>query len=129
MENLDPAPPPKSRMGKWRVFGPRAVSSLIWGEGGFAVPFYFVQDCSRLFAHLSRFSPFFSNKEPGRFQSKRTIKKRGHTMHSFHSETLNMLLEATYIIRLKSLISDPRCFLLCLPIKFDSLTSFHFLLA
>ena len=47
MENLDP-PPPKSRMGKWRVFALRAASPLIWGGGGgwgFAVPFYFVQDC------------------------------------------------------------------------------------
>ena len=37
MENLDPPvppPPPKSRMGKWRVFGLRAASSLIWAEGG-----------------------------------------------------------------------------------------------
>ena len=37
--------PPKSRMGKWRVFALRAASSLIWGGWGFAVPFYFVQDC------------------------------------------------------------------------------------
>ena len=39
--------PLKSRMGKWRVFALRAPSSLIWGGGGwgFAVPFYFVQDC------------------------------------------------------------------------------------
>ena len=44
-ENLDPPPPPKSRMGKWRVFALRAPSSLIWGGWGFAVPFYFVQDC------------------------------------------------------------------------------------
>ena len=41
-----PPLPPKSRMGKWRVFGLRAVSSLIWGGWGFAVPFYFVQDCN-----------------------------------------------------------------------------------
>ena len=42
-----PPLPPKSRMGKWRVFALRAASSLIWGGGwGFAVPFYFVQDCS-----------------------------------------------------------------------------------
>ena len=45
MENLDPPSPPKSRMGKWRVFALRAASSLIWGGWGFAVPFYFVQDC------------------------------------------------------------------------------------
>ena len=32
-------------MGKWRVFALRAASSLIWGGWGFAVPFYFVQDC------------------------------------------------------------------------------------
>ena len=40
-----PPLPPKSRMGKWRVFALRAPSSLIWGGWGFAVPFYFVQDC------------------------------------------------------------------------------------
>ena len=45
MENLDPPLPPKSRMGKWRVFALCAPSSLIWGGWGFAVPFYFVQDC------------------------------------------------------------------------------------
>ena len=48
--NGKPRPPfpPKSRMRKWRVFALRAPSSLIWGGGGwgFAVPFYFVQDCS-----------------------------------------------------------------------------------
>ena len=44
-----PPLPPKSRMAKWRVFALRAPSSLIFGGGwgwGFAVPFYFVQDCS-----------------------------------------------------------------------------------
>ena len=47
MENLDPPPrsPPKSKMGKWRVFALRAASSLIWWGWEFAVPFYFVQDC------------------------------------------------------------------------------------
>ena len=45
MENVDPPPLSKSRMGKWRGFALRAASSLIWGDGGFAVPFYFVQDC------------------------------------------------------------------------------------
>ena len=46
-----PLPPPdKSRMGKWRVFALRAASSLIWGGWGFAVPFYFVQDCSQIAA-------------------------------------------------------------------------------
>ena len=44
-----PLPPPKSRMGKWRVFALRAASSLILGGRGFAVPFYFVQDCSSQF--------------------------------------------------------------------------------
>ena len=33
-------------MEKWRVFALRAASSLIWGGWGFAVPFYFVQDCN-----------------------------------------------------------------------------------
>jgi len=46
MENLDPPLPPKSRMGKWRIFSLRAASSLIWEGWGFAVPFYFVQDCA-----------------------------------------------------------------------------------
>ena len=41
MENLDPSPsPPKSMMGKWRVFALRAASSLIWGDGGLL--FYFI---------------------------------------------------------------------------------------
>ena len=44
-----PLPPPKSRMGKWRVFALRAASLLILGGRGFAVPFYFVQDCSSWF--------------------------------------------------------------------------------
>ena len=53
MENLDPPPPPppQTNMAKWQVFALRAASSLIWGGGvgwGFAVPFYFVQDCSNL---------------------------------------------------------------------------------
>ena len=50
MENLDPPPllHPKSRVEKWRVFALRAASSLIWRGWGFAVPFYFVQDCSSI---------------------------------------------------------------------------------
>ena len=44
-EKPRPPLPPKSRMGKWCVFALRAPSSLIWGGWGFAVPFYFVQDC------------------------------------------------------------------------------------
>ena len=59
MENLDPPPPPpqiKDGIGKWRVFALRAASSLIWGGGwGFAVPFYFVQDCTSCFIP----SPYF----------------------------------------------------------------------
>ena len=47
-----PPPPrllhPKSRVEKWRVFALRAASSLIWRGWGFAVPFYFVQDCSSI---------------------------------------------------------------------------------
>ena len=38
-----PPLPPKSGMGKWRVFALRAPSSLIWGDGGLL--FHFVQDC------------------------------------------------------------------------------------
>ena len=42
-----PPLPRQSKMGKWRVFGLRAASSLIWGKGlGFAVQFYFVQEIS-----------------------------------------------------------------------------------
>ena len=46
MENLDPPPHPKSKMGKWRVVALRAASSLIWGGGGWglSVPFNFVPD-------------------------------------------------------------------------------------
>ena len=37
----------KIKDGKMVRFGSCAASSLIWeGGGGFAVPFYFVQDCS-----------------------------------------------------------------------------------
>ena len=43
---MTPPSPPKSKMEKWRVFALRAASSLIWGGWGFAVPFYFVQDCN-----------------------------------------------------------------------------------
>ena len=51
MENLDPLPPPPQiKDGKMARFGFCAASSLIWGGGGggwgFAVPFYFVRDCS-----------------------------------------------------------------------------------
>ena len=54
MENLDLPSPPKSKMGKWRVFALRAASSLIWGGWGFAVPFYFVQDCSLIICNHNR---------------------------------------------------------------------------
>ena len=63
MQNLDPPPPPpKSRMGKWRVFALRAASSLIWGGMGFAVPFHFVQDCSKLRLHCRLAYPEVSVK-------------------------------------------------------------------
>ena len=39
-------PPPQINDGKMARFCPRAASSLIWGGWGFAVPFYFVQNCS-----------------------------------------------------------------------------------
>ena len=41
-----PRLPPNQGWEKWRVVALRAASSLIWGGWGFAVPFYFVQDCS-----------------------------------------------------------------------------------
>ena len=74
MENLDPPspPPPEIKDGKMARFWPSRGFILDLGGRGFAVPFYFVQDCRRLFAHLTRYSPFFPNKETGRFQSKRT---------------------------------------------------------
>ena len=34
-----PPCPPKSRMGKWRVFALHGASSLIWGDGGFLFHF------------------------------------------------------------------------------------------
>ena len=45
MENLGP-PPPQIKDEKWRFFSLHTASSLIWRVCGFAVPFYFVQDCS-----------------------------------------------------------------------------------
>ena len=49
-----PLLPPKSRMGKWPVFALLAASSLIWGGWGFAVPFYFVQDCTAGASHARK---------------------------------------------------------------------------
>ena len=51
--------PPKSRMEKWRLFALRAASSLIWGEWGFAIPFYFVQDCR---SSETSFPHFYANR-------------------------------------------------------------------
>ena len=49
MENLDP-PPPQIKDGKMASFCPSRGFIIDWGGGGggcgFAVPFYFVQDCS-----------------------------------------------------------------------------------
>ena len=49
---LSPPPPPQIKDGKMARFGSCAASSLLWGGGGrgggFAVPFYSVQDCSFL---------------------------------------------------------------------------------
>ena len=38
--------PPNQRWENGAFFALRAASSLIWGGWGFAVPFYFVQDCN-----------------------------------------------------------------------------------
>ena len=42
--------PPCSQIkdGKMVHFGFRTASSLIWGDGGFTIPFHLVQDCSYL---------------------------------------------------------------------------------
>ena len=42
--------PPCSQIkdGKMVHFGFRMASSLIWGDGGFTIPFHLVQDCSYL---------------------------------------------------------------------------------
>ena len=47
--------PPKSRMGKWRVFALRAASSLIWGGDG-RLLFHFI--LSKIVAYYPR-RPFF----------------------------------------------------------------------
>ena len=50
MENLDPFSPPNREDEKMARFGFRAAYiSLFWvvGKVGFAVPFYFDQDCSQ----------------------------------------------------------------------------------
>ena len=48
MENLDPPPPPPPQIkdGKMARFCPSSGFILDLGGWGFAVPFYFVQDCS-----------------------------------------------------------------------------------
>ena len=53
MENVEP---PKSRMGKWRVFALCAASSLIWGGGGGRLLFHFI--LSKIVAKVV-LSPFF----------------------------------------------------------------------
>ena len=46
MENLDPPSPPQIKDGKMVRFCPsRAFIRALGGGMGFAVPFYFVQDC------------------------------------------------------------------------------------
>ena len=55
-----PPLPPKSKMEKWRVFALCAASSLIWGGWGFAVPFYFVQNCSHFPTGCIYWSDFHS---------------------------------------------------------------------
>ena len=46
LDKINGKPRPPSPPKKWRVFALRAASSLFWWGWGFAVPFYFVQDCS-----------------------------------------------------------------------------------
>ena len=46
MENLDPPPPPQIKDGKMVCFCPSCGFICDLGGMGFAVPFYFVQDCS-----------------------------------------------------------------------------------
>ena len=52
-----PPLPPQSKMGKWRVFGLRAASSLIWGRGVGVC-------CSILFCprNLNEFEPLLTPK-------------------------------------------------------------------
>ena len=45
MENLDPPPPFQIKDGKMARFCPSRAFILALGGMGFAVPFYFVQDC------------------------------------------------------------------------------------
>ena len=54
MENLDPPFPPKSRMGKWRVFVLRAPSSLIWGNGDLLFHFILSKIVAKLSSQISR---------------------------------------------------------------------------
>ena len=55
MENLDPPPlPPKSRMGKWRVFALLAPSSLIWGDGDLLFHFILSKIVAKLWSQISR---------------------------------------------------------------------------
>ena len=54
MENLDPPPLPKSRMGKWRGFALRAASSL--GMGGLLFHFILSKIVGVTFQSNSKFS-------------------------------------------------------------------------
>ena len=62
MENLDPPPSPKIKDGKMARFCPSRGFILDLGGMGFAVPFYFVQDCSKLRLHCRLAYPEVSVK-------------------------------------------------------------------
>ena len=49
-----PPLPPKSRMGKWRVFALRAPSSLIWGDGDLLFHFILSKIVAKLWSQISR---------------------------------------------------------------------------
>ena len=87
-----PPLPPKSRMGKWRVFALRVPSSLIWGGWGFAVPF-----CPRLSESLDwRYSQRHDSNHDKksafkRFKAKCFQSKPGHlSVNSYKTEELRL---------------------------------------
>ena len=92
MENLDPPLPPKSRMGKWRIFALRAPSSLIWGGWEFAVPFYFVQDCLIVWRYSQRHDSNHDKKSTFKcFKAKWFQSKPGHlSLNSYKTEELRL---------------------------------------
>ena len=96
MENLDP-PPPKSRMGKWRVFALRLPSSLIWGDGGLL--FHFI--LSKIVAKKNKINKIHSNQGLLKhFSHSQTSCKKMLLLYIFHWSFIHVLIVSHNFARL-----------------------------